>query len=99
LDYDGVHTYVIGVEGSTIANLNHIAAAGGTTAAYDITQDISQFSATMAEIRSAALACEFGIPPPPGGKVLVPDKVNFTYTPGGTDTPVTLPRADDLADC
>jgi hypothetical protein len=30
---------------------------------------------------------------------LVPDEVNFTYTPGGTGMPVTLPRADDLADC
>lgn len=98
-DYNGVRTYVIGVEGSTIYNLDKIAAAGGTTKAYDITQDISQFSAAMAEIRSAALSCEFGIPPPPQGEELIPDEVNFTYTPGGTGTPVTLPRADDLADC
>jgi hypothetical protein len=98
-DYNGVRTYVIGVEGSTIENLDDIAAAGGTTAAYDITDDISQFSATMAEIRTAILACDFVLPAPPGGMELVPSKVNFTYTPGGTDTPVTLPRADDLADC
>lgn len=98
-DYNGVQTHVIGVEGSIIPNLDKIAAAGGTTAAYDITQDISQFSATMAAIRTAVLGCEFALPPPPLGMTLVPDEVNFTYTAGGTDTPVTLPRADDLADC
>ena len=98
-DYNGVHTYVIGVEGSVLPNLHKIAKAGGTEAAYDVTVDISEFAETMDEIRSSALACEFGIPPPPGGEVLVPDEVNFTYTPGGTDMPVTIPRAQDLADC
>ena len=97
-DYNGVQTYVIGVEGSIIPNLDLIATAGGTTT-YDISQDINQFSAAMAEIRTAVLGCEFGLPPPPAGRELVPDLVNFTYTAGGTDMPVTLPRADDLADC
>ena len=98
-DYNGVQTYVIGVQGSTLSNLDQIAAAGGTTAAYDITQDINLFSQTMAEIRAAVLGCEFELPPPPLGMSLVPDEVNFTYTAGGTEDPVTLPRADDLADC
>jgi hypothetical protein len=98
-DYNGVHTYVIAVEGANVSNLDKIAYAGGTDAAYDVTKDITEFSAAMAEIRSSALACEFSIPPPPQDMELVPDKVNFTYTPGGTDTPITLPRADDLADC
>jgi hypothetical protein len=97
--YNGVLTYVIGVEGSTIANLNKIAAAGGTTAAYDITTDISQFSTKMEEIRGAALSCEFEIPPPPNGEVLDPDKVNFSYTPKGVGMPKILLRADNLADC
>jgi len=100
LDYNGVRTYVIAVESSTIDldNLQLIAQQGGTTAVYDA-QDISQFSSKMAEIRAAALGCDFEIPDPPAGEALVPDKVNFTYTPGGSDTPLTLPRADDLADC
>ena len=99
LNYNGVRTYVIGVEGSIIANLNKIAAAGGTTAAYDITNDISDFSAKMKEIRSSALGCEFGIPLPPDGKDLDPGKVNFEYTPKGMGMPKLLLRADDLADC
>src|SRR5262249_35820460 len=32
-DYNGVHTYTVAMEGASIANLNKIAAAGGTTAA------------------------------------------------------------------
>lgn len=97
--YNGIRTYVIGVAGSTIANLDKIAAAGGTTAAYDITQDISAFSAKMAEIRSEALGCDFALPPTPPGTTLDLDKVNFTYTPQGMGSPKILPRADDLADC
>ena len=98
-NYNGVLTYVIGVEGSTIANLDKIAAAGGTTKAYDITNDISQFSAKMADIRSVALGCEFTIPPPPIGDQLDPDKVNFSYTPKGVGMSTLLPRADSLIDC
>jgi hypothetical protein len=98
-NYNGVLTYVIGVEGSIIANINKIAAAGGTVAAYDITTDISQFTAKMKEIRSAALGCEYTIPPPPNNKDLDPAKVNFSYTPKGVGMSKILLRADDLADC
>lgn len=98
-NYNGVLTYVIGVKGSVIANLNKIAVAGGTTAAYDITNDISQFSAKMEEIRSAELGCEFEIPPPPNGEELDFGKVNFSYTPKGMGMPKLLLRADDLPHC
>jgi Mg-chelatase subunit ChlD len=99
LDYNGVRTYVIGISGATIANLDEIAEAGGTTAAYDITKDISEFSAKTAEIRTEALGCDFEIPPPPNDQELDPDRVNFTYMPKGMGSPKILPRADDLADC
>ena len=98
-EYNGVRTYVIGVAGSIINNLNKIAAAGGTTAAYDITQDVNKFSAKMAEIRSEALGCDFEIPPPPNGQELDPNRVNFSYMPKGMGTPKIIPRADNLADC
>jgi von Willebrand factor type A domain-containing protein len=99
LNYNGVHTYVLGMEGSIIPNLNQVAAAGGTGMAYDITNDINQFSKAMADIRQAALGCEFAIPPPPQGMEFHSDDVNFTYRAGGMGVPATLPRADDLADC
>jgi uncharacterized protein YegL len=98
-DYDGVLTYVIGMQGATIANLDQIAAAGGTTASYDITNDVTQFSAKVAQIRTGALGCDYEIPPPPNNMQLDPNKVNFSYTPLGKGTPKILPRANDLADC
>lgn len=98
-NYNGVLTYVIGVSGSTIANLNKIATAGGTTATYDITNDISQFSTNMKDIREKALGCQFEIPPVPNGKELDPDEVNVSYTPEGMGMPKLLLRADDVTSC
>jgi Mg-chelatase subunit ChlD len=98
-NYNGVKTYVIGVQGSTIANLNKIAIAGGTNAAYDITQDINQFSAKVAEIRFEALGCDYEIPDAPPGQQFDPDLVNFTYIPKGVGAEKILPRAKDLAEC
>jgi uncharacterized protein YegL len=98
-NYNGVLTYVIGVAGSVIPNLDKIAEGGGTGKAYDVTNDINEFSAKMEEIRGAALACEFQIPPTPGNMMLDADKVNFSYTPKGLGNPKLLLRADDLADC
>lgn len=99
-DYNGVRTYVIAVQSDlyVVGNLDQIAEQGGTSHVYDA-QDIGDFAAKMAEIRQAALGCDFEIPPPPASEMLVPDKVNFTYTPGGMGTPITLPRADNLDDC
>jgi uncharacterized protein YegL len=97
--YNGVLTYVIGVQGSTLSNLDKIAAAGGTGKAYDVTNDINQFASKIAEIREVTIGCKFEIPPPPMNMQLDPNKVNFTYTPMGTGSPKLLPRATDLADC
>lgn len=98
-NYNGVQTYAIAVAGSSIANLDAIAAAGGTKKAYDITQNINQFAQKMAEIRALALSCEFIIPPPPMAQELDPSKVNLSYTAGGQGNGTTLPHVADLASC
>jgi hypothetical protein len=98
LSYDGVRTFVIGVPGATITDLDEVADAGGTGAAFDAT-DITQFATAIAQVRTAGLGCDYELPPPPDGQALNPDDVNFSYTPGGTSTPVTLLRATDLAGC
>lgn len=99
LNYNGVQTYVIAIQGSIVANLNQIAAAGGTTQAYDVTANVAEFSQKMAEIRAAALSCEFVIPEPPAAQELDPEKINVSYTPGGQGSPQTLPQATNFADC
>jgi uncharacterized protein YegL len=98
-NYNGVTTYAIAVPGASLTDLDAIAAAGGTTKAYDVTQDIMQFAAKMAEIRSQALACEFPIPEPPMGEQLDPAKVNVNYTPGGSTTTTTLPNVLSAGQC
>jgi hypothetical protein len=99
LNYNGVLTYVIGVLGATIADLDAIAAAGGTTQAFDDTNDATQVSANIDQIRTQEVGCNFQIPAPPNEKPLDPDEVNFSYDPMGMGTPVILPRAENLAGC
>lgn len=98
-DYNGVETYVIAVPGSTISNLDLIAAAGGTVSAYNVTMNISQFAQKMADIRANALSCELPIPKPPMNEQLDPAKVNVKYTPGGSMTAETLPNVLTKASC
>lgn len=99
LNYNGVQTYVIAIEGADLANLNQIAAAGGTKAAYDVTGNVQQFAQKMAEIRQQALTCEFVIPPPPEDREFDPNKVNVAYVPGGVGEQQKIPFAEDADDC
>lgn len=98
-NYNGVQTYVIAMQGATVANLDKIAVKGGTVAAYDVTGSVAQFSTKMQEIRATALPCEFIIPPPPMGEMLDPKLVNVNYTPGGSGMKQPLPKADNIQDC
>ena len=98
-NYNGVHTYVIGVAGSTLANLDQIAVAGGTDKAYDVTNDINEFVAKIAEIRTDVLACDFELPELPAGKMFNPDQLYFAYAPNGEGEPKIVPHVDALADC
>ncbi|HVH44477.1 MAG TPA: hypothetical protein VM925_19120, partial [Labilithrix sp.] len=82
---DLVPTYVVGV-GTSLNNLNSIAANGGTAAAIQI--DVGdpsvtekQLVDTIDSIRLKALSCELGIPAAPEGQTLDYAKVNVAYTP------------------
>lgn len=96
--YNGVRTFVIAIQGSTVANLDQIAAAGQTTAALDVTTDINLFKQKMDEIRAEVLSCEYVIPDPTSGE-FDPTKVNVRYTPGGSGTPQSIPQAQSAGDC
>ena len=97
-DYNGVRTFVIAIQGSTVSNLDQIAAAGQTVQALDVTMDITLFKQKMDEIRAQVLACEYVIPDPGSGD-FDPTKVNVKYTPGGTGTPEDIPQAENAGDC
>lgn len=94
-----VKTFVIGV-GASLANLNAIAASGGTGSAFivDGNANVAQeFKAALDAIQSSALGCEYTIPQP-GMGMLDYDKVNVQYTPGG-GSPQVIPNVPDAASC
>lgn len=100
LNYNGVRTYVIAIQGATVANLNQIALAGGTTKAIDCTQNINDFLTAMKDIQSDALSCDIVIPAPPMGKEFDKDLVAVSYSPMGDPMQaVQIPRADNYQDC
>jgi hypothetical protein len=86
-----VPTFVIGVFASTDVdarpNLDAIASAGGTDAAFlvDTSQNVEAgFLAALDAVRGTRLACEFAIPAPAAGKTLDYQQVNVRFTDAGT---------------
>ena len=82
-----VPTYVVGV-GSSLTNLDQIAAAGGTTHAFIVTvgnpaQTQADLTAAIETIKKSALSCNYTIPAPPSGQTFDRSKVNVVYTPAG----------------
>lgn len=87
----GIRTYVIGVgnppqlgAGDNLDELNLIAEAGGTEAAFivqtnDPAQAQADFKAVIDGIRGVSVSCNIEIPLPPAGTEFVPEKVNVTY--------------------
>lgn len=85
-----IKTYVIGV-GNGAANLDEIAAGGGT--APHIKVNTTNAATTSAELRAAIgkikasqLTCDYTLPAPPGGQTLDVNAVNVNYTTGGATT-------------
>ncbi len=93
-----IPTFVIGV-GSSLSNLNGIAAAGGTTQAFlvDTNANVNQqFLAAMNAIRNSA-TCTYTIPVPQTGTPNY-QEVNVVFTPSG-GAPVTIPNVPDKSSC
>jgi len=73
----GLPTYVLGI-GLALDNLNEIAAAGGTEAAYLVDGERDSVLEALSQIRSAAaIPCDMQIPPVPEGEVLNTREVNL----------------------
>jgi hypothetical protein len=73
----GIPTYVLGI-GLALDNLNEIAAAGGTDAAYLVDGERDSVLEALSQIRSAAaIPCDMQIPPVPEGETLNTREVNL----------------------
>jgi von Willebrand factor type A domain len=97
----GVFTYTIGMFGSNAAQLDQIAAAGGTEKA--LLADAGSVSIKLVEaltsIKKAQIACTYDLPAASmPGEVVDPGKVNVNYK-NGSGQVITLPRVDGAAAC
>jgi hypothetical protein len=80
-----IPTYVVGV-GPDLANLNTIAAAGGTKQAFmvsvgDPKKTQTELTNAINAIKVSTLSCEYDIPKAPKGETIDPAKLNVQYTP------------------
>jgi len=94
-----IRTYVLGV-GPNLADLNKVAASGGTDQAafIDTGQDVTaQLKTKFDEIRSAvAVDCKYSVPQPPAGQTFS-GNVNVQYA-SGSQPAVVIPF-NDTATC
>ncbi len=94
-----VLTFVIGV-GTSLTNLNAIAAAGGTTKAYLVSAGANvtqQFIQALNDIRKKTLGCEYQMPKTDAG-IIDPSKVELEWTPT-SGAPVVIQRVKDATAC
>jgi hypothetical protein len=93
-------TFVIGV-GSSLSNLNGIAAAGGTGQAFLVDTGGNaqqQFLDALNKIRGQALGCVYSIPLPSKGQ-LDYNTLNVSYNPGDGSPAVIIPKVNDKGSC
>lgn len=88
-----IPTYVIGIGGS-LANLNSIANAGGTTSAILVqvgnpTDTRTKIGQALDTIRGQSIPCELALPAPPDGQKMNIDTVNVVLTKDGIATTLT----------
>jgi hypothetical protein len=97
---DNIRTYAIGLTGSSDAEINAIAMAGGTMQGLFVADGANtqqELLQALTAIRGQALDCDIPLPQPKAGQSLDPTKVNVNVTNNGTQG--TLPQVGDAASC
>jgi hypothetical protein len=97
---DNIRTYAIGLTGSSDAEINAIAMAGGTMQGIFVADGANtqqELLQALTAIRGQALDCDIPLPQPKAGQSVDPRKVNVNVTNNGTQG--TLPQVADAASC
>lgn len=92
-----IQTFVIGVGGS-LANLNQVAQAGGTSQAFltDTTADLAaELTDALEAIRTSATPCAYQIPDSGTRGTIDPGRVNVRLGPSGAETETIIPKTPD----
>jgi hypothetical protein len=102
LSTSGVSTYAIGLEGSSEAQMDQLAAAGGTNNGIFIGNSANaeeELLTALTAIQGETLSCDFPMPKPIDKDMKIdPAKINVTFTPGG-GMPATLRQVTDEDAC
>jgi hypothetical protein len=93
-----IRTFAIFVAPDANAVMTQIAQKGGTDHAYNATGGSQVFIDALKAIQGTAIPCDFDMPHPSQG-VVDPNQVTLQYLPGGTGTPVDVPRVPDSGQC
>lgn len=96
-----VFTYAIGMDGANVTQLDQIAQAGGTDAAFVIGNATihADLIDAFEKIGTAPIECTFPVPDADSaGMAVDPSLVNLTFTSGGED-PITIPQVGDAGAC
>jgi hypothetical protein len=97
----GVLTYAIGMAGANKAQLDQIAAAGGSELAFMINQGTvtTELREALKKVKTSQLACSFEVPESPDPTKPVDSAlINVTLSKGG-GSPSVLPQVSGLGAC
>jgi hypothetical protein len=97
-----VLTFAVGLQGSNEAQMNTIAQAGGTNAAYFIGSNNAQAEliAALKAIQEVAVACSFAMPESPDpSKAVDPTKVTVIYKTHPADPGMVIPQVANEGSC
>jgi Mg-chelatase subunit ChlD len=99
-----VRTFVVGMEGATVGNLNKVAAqGGGSPTAFNVGGGVAAQQAlieALETIRTGALSCEYILPTPKREDgVLDPASVEINFTPGANDPTISVKHVANESEC
>jgi hypothetical protein len=99
----GVLTYVVGLTGASEAQLDQLAAAGGTDEAYFVSDGntaTAELLAALIAIKGEALSCDFDVPTQDSsGQEIDPKLVNVNYQSGEAGMVTEFGIVDSLDAC
>lgn len=97
----GIPTYAIGLEGSSMAQMDQLAQAGGTMKGIFIGNSANaeqELLTALNAIRGETLSCEIAMPKPAANMPIDPTKVNVTFT-SSAGVAATLGQVPDANSC
>jgi len=99
---NGITTYAIGLAGSSEAQMDQLAQAGGSQQGIFIDNSAGaqqELLAALNAIRGMTLSCDFAVPAPTqAGSVIDPAKINITYS-SAAGSPMTLGQVPSAREC